>query len=777
MGLVNLFYGDLVIKQKMITGMKRIHDYIMLAIVAFASVGCTEEIIDPNGPAAETEKEVQFGLSLGKGLDTRTIYGQQSGNAFPIYWVDEDKVTVYSPQCLKDRNLAEYKVEVATSDQNFVNTLTKTGDFGVQWGSDAADFYSIYPSGDYNISEDGTKIQNLRIGYTQDVYLEPDGITLKNMSDCLMYAKTNSAVTPGNTVNLTYKPIATAIMVELGVAELSPVQSFTIQSVKLTAPTGTNIAGNFNVNLVDGSYELGTVSNSITLQVSNSATGGFYVLTYGKDIQLPIFILPIEGLNMDKDQSVSTDNWIIEVVTDQKTFKKTLSGENLAIEPGQVHKLTLPKLTTAATTWDPNDWMTHIPRNVYLSEVSIPGSWNSINPDFQDVGSTDAQTIANQYSQGVRAFHLDTRWKASYSLGGYGTFQSILGLGVADGGSNGGSWSGTITQGDKYMKGSDTPLVEDIISQLVGYIKNTPQEYMILVCSFAQESINHEGSNGYWYGEISAICNKSDYADYIVDATKVTANTLVGDVLGKILVIINMQGTISATTELPSGSKCMFVNMPSELTSTRFTPLDNQETLLKNNTDYLWYSATTATSTGISMYNNQAQITSSTGSAITNHNRGYVPSISQRSTVLNSIVDWSRSNYGTENYAHDKWIYLGLGGYQVAEGENAGAVSGSYSTIASTYNTWIDGKVTEMGTIPTGQTVKVPYYPVGIVLMNFVNDYASTVKNILMLNNAYRLQYDPNKPSDYNPNATPQSAAASYSSGMKDSDVAAFGWD
>jgi hypothetical protein len=176
------------------------------------------------------------------------------------------------------------------------------------------------------------------------------------------------------------------------------------------------------------------------------------------------------------------------------------------------------------------------------------------------------------------------------------------------------------------------------------------------------------------------------------------------------------------------------------------------------------------------MYNNQAQITSSTGSGIS-HDRGYAPSVTERSAVLNGILNWSKSNYNTENYAHDKWVYLGLGGYQVSEGGNAGAVSGSYSTIASTYNTWINGKVTEMGTIPTGQTAKVPYYPVGIVLMNFVNDYTSTVKHILLLNNEYRLQYDPNKPSDYNPNAKTKSAAPSYSSGMNDSNVAAFGWD
>ena len=52
-----------------------------------------------------------------------------------------------------------------------------------------------------------------------------------------------------------------------------------------------------------------------------------------------------------------------------------------------------------------------------------------------------------------------------------------------------------------------------------------------------------------------------------------------------------------------------------------------------------------------------------------------------------------------------------------------------------------------------------PYYPVGIVLMNKVANYSSTVKDILLLNNKYRLQFDPSKPVDYNPNAK---AASEY---------------
>lgn len=766
-GISKLFYGDLVIKQKMITGMKRIHDYIMLAIVAFASVGCTEEIIDPNGPAAETEKEVQFGLSLGKGLDTRTIYGQQSGNAFPIYWVDEDKVTVYSPQCLKDRNLAEYKVEVATTEQNFVNTLTKTGDFGVQWGSDAADFYSIYPSGDYNISEDGTKIQNLRIGYTQDVYLEPDGITLKNMSDCLMYAKTNGAVTPGNTVNLTYKPIATAIMVELGVAELSPVQSFTIQSVKLTAPTGTNIAGNFNVNLVDGSYaELGTVSNSITLQVSNSATGGFYVLTYGKDIQLPIFILPIEGLNMDKDQSVSTDNWIIEVVTDQKTFKKTLSGENLAIKPGQVHKLTLPKLTTAATTWDPNDWMVHVPRNVYLSEVSIPGTWNSLNEDCQSNTS-----ISDQYGLGVRAFHLDTRWRADNkpligsTFTGW-TTPTITELSVATGGSG-----NTYKYDGVNLMKPEFESFADYLKQITDNVKDN--EYMVVFCTFSQNSYNGDLCPTTWFTAISNACAANDR---VYDASGITANTVVGEVLDKVIVIVNLDSSVSSSA-LPASSKCLFTYVPMQLP-------ENYYAETSSHIDALYYG--TKNETGISMYTSHAQISTTGTSSVNCNERGYSHPLTSRDNLVTSFWDWSKSNYGTTNYSHDKWIYLGLGGYIMNSSSSNGT---GYNTIENRYAPMVYNRIDEMG------KNDVPYYPVGIILMNnkhggnytttntsgttttLTYDFADVCEKILLLNNAYRLQYDPSKPSDYNPNATPKSAAPSYSSGMNDSNVSAFGWD
>ena len=84
--------------------MKNLYNYILLAVMAFATVGCLGEL-NTDIPSAESGDEVQFGLSLPS--MTRTTYGDKNaaGTAYPIYWVDGDKVQVYSPQCLAGRNL------------------------------------------------------------------------------------------------------------------------------------------------------------------------------------------------------------------------------------------------------------------------------------------------------------------------------------------------------------------------------------------------------------------------------------------------------------------------------------------------------------------------------------------------------------------------------------------------------------------------------------------------------------------------------------------------
>lgn len=726
--------------------MKKIYNYIMICMLAFVAVSCSDEETDTQLNPVKSGDEVQFGLSLGN--SARTVYGDinATGTAYPIYWVNGDKVQIFSPECLEGRRNAEYEVSVeeGATEQNYASALTKTGEIGVQWGnSTTANFYSLYPSGEYTLSSDGTKAEGITINYTQTI--EVNGSTVKSdMEDCLMYAKKyvdTTSDTYEGVVELQYNPISTVVMVKLNVPSES-VDDFVVQSISLTA--NTNIAGTFSLNIENGTFGTwnttsGAADETVTAQIIDKTTGGFYTLVKGNSIEIPLFLAPVSGLN--------TNGWKIKVVANQKEYVKTLGSQD--IKEGKIHKVTLPNLSTEKVEdWDVATWMKYIPRNVYLSEVSIPGTWNSLNPDFQTY-----QSISTQYSKGVRAFHLDTRWQREWS---WSELSYNYTLGVA----NGGSTEGGST--DKYD--NDSPTFTSCIDEVLGKVSD--DEYMVLICSFAQNSADASGTNGKWYAEISAICNtKAD----VYDAKNLTPNTLVGDVLGKVIVIVNMPEEISTSTVLPADSKCLFTYLPSELTANHFNGTDD-------NKDALWVYNTESSSkdSQITIYNNQAQITSTTESGISTNVRGYAPTLSERTSVLNKITDWSKNNYGTENYAHDQWIYLGLGGYQVSAA-GASAVSGSYLTIETTYNSWINDKVEAMG------QNSVPYYPVGIVLMNNINgdtaysgktnaegnsyNFADVVKNILLLNNKYRLQYDATKPVDYNPNTTPatQSAYDSYS--------------
>lgn len=124
---------------------------------------------------------------------------------------------------------------------------------------------------------------------------------------------------------------------------------------------------------------------------------------------------------------------------------------------------------------------------------------------------------------------------------------------------------------------------------------------------------------------------------------------------------------------------------------------------------------------------------------------------------------------------------MGLGGYAIPRSILDSDDYGAVSTGANGLNTWLGAKVEEMYD-------NKAYYPVGIVLMNFVGSSntskdLSLVQRILEMNNMYRKAYDPRRsPVDgaFIDGSTGgnrvQSAAPGYSSGMKDNQTDAIGW-
>lgn len=747
----------------------RTHNYL-LGISLLALVACNQENM-PERPTPTPGAEVKFGASLNKTDVTRTIYGDEKGDAFPIYWVKDDKVLITSPQCLNGRNTAQYKVSVPPDkQQNYANSLDKTGEVGVQWGKDDADFYSVYPAD--NASVQGTTF-HLTMPNVQRETLElrDNSKTQKayaDMNACFMRAVSRD-VPNGHDVNLTYTPLSTAIRFTLrgpsGGFETG--REVTIIKVVLKADQNQTIAGDFTVDMStpEPTVKLGEKRYSeITLYAYYASTDGYLTLKEDEQVELNAFVIPYEGLSV-------TDGWKLEVTTDLgQVYTISLKGTgNRTLKPGWIHRIQgqLPPLKAPIGNWNPSNWMVNIPRNVYLSEISIPGSWNSLNKDFQyaadgkselDVNSVKAQVAAidSQYNAGVRAFHIDTRWKATSGIG------SITGLSVANGAKTWNKSKGIFDyKSGKVMRDGNIDFAT-VLKCITDSVKSN--EYMMVFCTFAQNS--YEETEGGWMKAISDVCAKNDK---IIDASKISANTVVGDVLGKVIVLVNCEKDPNTIKNLPKGSsKCLFTYTPITLDEKRFHEKDYCEGNIANSA---WPT--------LKMYSSQAQAmaTLTATSGFTDDDRGYCPTLAERMEKSQNILGISKDNFGMTDYKHAHWMYHGLGGYSI-DGKTH---LDNQKEVAQALNPWIDNKIKNMSANPSqGQT---RYYPVGLVLMNYVtaDKYGKPVLlDILSLNNKFRKAYDPNKdsldPSNNGSSSDVNSAAPGYNSGMKDNGTDAIGW-
>lgn len=751
----------------------RTYDYL-LGLSLLALVACNQENM-PERPTPTPGAEVKFGASLNKTDVTRTIYGEENNNAFPIYWVQDDKVLVTSPQCLNGRNTAQYKVSVATDkQQNYATSLDKTGAAGIQWGqADKADFYSVYPADKASVL--GTTF-SLKMPNVQRETLELRGNDQKayaDMNACFMGAVRKN-VPSGSEVNLTYTPLSTAIRFTLrgpsaGVGETG--SEVTISKVVLKADKP--IAGDFTVDMstAEPTVTLGSNTyNEITLYAYYASTGGYLTLKVGEQVELNAFVIPYEDLAVN-------DNWKLEVITAQgdvytTSLKGTGTGDG-KLMPGKIHRFKgqLPSLPAPNTKWDPSNWMVNIPRNVYLSEISIPGSWNSLNMDFQyaadgssTLGFSEAEQIAAikaQYMAGARAFHIDTRWKAQSKKG------PVTGLSVANGGDG-----RTYDMSDGKVMQDDNVTFETVLNTITSQVQ--PDEYMMVFCTFAQDS--HEETKNGWLQAISDVCASNSK---VVDGRTISANSVVGDVLDKVIVIVNCPEDPNDIKNLPQGSKCLFTYTPITLDKTRYKDLPYATGKIKN-----------CRVPALTMYSSQAQTMAKLTKDGNNgyesrENRGYCPTLLERQTKSQNILNYSLQNYGKTDYEHAHWMYHGLGGYSLSASIFLWKddVENNQKEVAKKLNLWIDGKIKKMSAHPDVSQEQTRYFPVGLVLMNYVTDatYGKPVMlDILSLNNKFRKAYDPNRdpldPSNNGSSSDVNSAAPGYNSGMKDNGTDAIGW-
>lgn len=770
----NANYKTIIREMKMKTS-----KYIFLSLAAaFVATACNQEMNPDNPNKANPGDEVQFGLSLpGK---TKTIYGEEDTKTktFPIYWVDGDLVKVASPQCQSGRNNAEYSVSVESETQNYATALTRTGEYGVQWGSEGtADFYSIYPStAGTTLNIDGeTVTATLHVDATQfanttnyetSVYAQP-----AEMGNVVMYAKATASKTDP-AVELHYTPFSTVIEFELTAPDKSDSQhqsEIIIQSITLVAPQGITIAGDFTFNFPNTENDnpsataYGVGNNTITLHFLDNNQYTAKLSTLVRTLKAKMCVMPISGV-----ENLSSE-WKVEVATSAGTFSKTLTDQTGELKPGLVHKIKLPQLNYGASEWvfKPDNWIQSLPdyENIYLSELSLPGAWYAGTPLESDTKENyqSTESIEDLWTAGIRAFAVETktvtpeRKESGWIFTTYSCYENPVGIAISGTQGNGSRLdSGNKSKGTNslnpngtgsdyvsYIK-SDTKKIETLITEIAKQV--TEDEYAVLVLSYADG-----GSSGLRYVDFgawlyllnNAYNNLSSDVKGKICNQEITPNTTIKDVLGKLILKINVDKNIAMWGKVGSYSYTYGNNLPALFSYNPFlntTQMSDSDFATPCYSDLYWSSWSDSETThrkysqlapgmdaaGKFMWVfSSANRTDCTGR--TNYNG--VVTLSQRQTALSAMMNYSKKIY--EASTHNVWFYFNCGGTSTTQTSG----TGDAAAFATNMNGWLLSQI----------NAKTDPSPLGIVMFNRCTDSnyegPEIIKAIIEMNSRFYLKH------------------------------------
>lgn len=714
--------------------MKKIYNYILLIVLTFAAVGCISDSIELDTPAG-IGNEVVFGLSLNK-PDTKTIYGAEINNAFPIYWSQGDKVLVASPQCAVTS--AEYEV-TPVSGQSYAEAMNRTGDVGVQWSNTAtADFYSVYPSNGAEWLElaDDNVTAKLNIASEQSAnYVLSDNIYIAaDMQNIIMYAQTDD-VSKGKTVNLKYKPYSTVLEFELNIGTIVDEQgnatneygSAKIMSITLAAPTGINISGDFGLKFN------GSTAPTIVAGGNNGNSIAMHFTTYpmldktNKTLKAKMALVPLSGVKIEG--WTFTVEYLDGMSTATTTKTKTMTIDK-ALEPGQIHKIKMPIFPTQQVAWNPemDKWISSLYdyKNIYLTELSLPGAWYAGAPTSDGYQST--ADISTLWNAGVRAFAIECRTSSTRSGLSYVPSSVVI--------------SGTQTNGflgaGEFCTGGTK--IRSVISSVASSIKNT--EFGVLILSYADGGDYGHRTQDHAYfinGIKQEIANSGATNIY---AEEVTPETIVDDVLGKLIIKINVDdhsdiGQYDGKMNALLSYNPFMKDLESDAYSTPlFSKLywqtwknDYRTTTATNKTDFLW------------CFSSANRTQANTGTDAT------IPSYLQRQTSLREMIVHSKEI--TAAKAHNVWFYFNAGGTQTTS-QTSGTTSAT--SFAQTMNPWLldliklkaNGGYDTNGVYGIANAyVESDPSPLGIVMFNQCTNTSyngpAIIKEIVHMNNKFKL--------------------------------------
>lgn len=764
---------------------------------------CVEENFnDFNDITPTPGKDIVFSANINT-PKTRTVYGVEvdidgdnKNDQVKVKWVHGDLVTVYGTACAGGRQQADYAVqsfvkdangnpttEVAPSTPNtddgysYADDLVKNGAYGVQWGeSPTSDFYAVYPAvedGAFEAIKENNVVTGVTVAskinaqqylsFTSGTTTAVTGIPYNStgkaygMNDALMYAYTpNATPTDANgnpkKVDLNFRPFSTVLNFSIpsweattdsGLAGDETGKSLVVNSITVTAPYG--IAGDFNLEIKDGTATAGEGSSeTITVVPSEQLKW-----EYGKSLDFSLFTIPVAG------KTIGGDGWTVSVELAGigenganliKTFTFASPVNSMSIAAGKIHDVKVKSGFTVDGAWEykTENWLTTVPRNVYISDLSLPGAWYATDSGYQN------GTLTEQYAAGIRAFNIDCRlsivagkdsddFDNQYDEQDYKDGNLVLacaGTEKEEKGLFGIGATGKITEIGKTVKAAliDLGTMADL----------NKDEYIEVILTVSQKPKTNSKKT---YGTINPkmvlqaivdVLNDSDVKKYLYGAVSdeaITPNTTLKDVAGKVVVKVNMN-TEAANIRLWNHAAPMLISEASmapqadedaKISAGVFNEMNSSEMYWSNNF------ITNSTDPGYMQYHyHHCQNTTGSGSN---------PSVDDRKTAIENVLAESFVIY--DNDTHDAMFQLGIGGW-TSDNDNG------KPNLSSQLNPYVYGIINSMltGTAYNGE-IYTPA-PVGAVLMNFATSTANStpelIKAIIDLNGKYFLNRDTTQP-------------------------------
>lgn len=368
---------------------------------------------------------IQFGINL---PDSRTVY--DSNNTSQINWVSGDKISIYCNEANASKN-ADYSVTPAS--QKHQGSITAVGGNFLQWGGmKTHNFYAVYPSGvkvnngiaTFSVNRNQQCVVTTTDGNTQNVVATPD------MSNAYMVARKSTA--PTETVNLEFKPIMTTLEVVVKgpttVMNTNEDKGYArVTGISVAITTVSNIVGNrstFGYDIVNDKYvnpasEDGTgneKTEQIFIDLVNSSKEKSYVdLASGKTLTLTAFLPPVDKATASLVKQkmrirVHTTGGDYDNVAPIKTNNASSTSWTTQLTPSVKRVIQLPSIPNAVVS--KNNWITPLDGNIYVSQMSIPGSHDAATGDGFATGilgegaRTQSISISQQWDLGVRAFDM-----------------------------------------------------------------------------------------------------------------------------------------------------------------------------------------------------------------------------------------------------------------------------------------------------------------------------------------------------------------------------------